>query len=135
MPSIGTLGSTLSSGPKSLKVKHQALPHDGSIGLKQLLQPAHLSHLNITGLEPRVQLDEAGRSENFSVDTGAAYYVLVSYSRAYSSQTWTIWGATGTFSHQEASISHLNFSIREQTEVKPKSQKTTQSVHMEHSLV
>ena len=34
MPSIGTLGGTLPSGPKSLKVKHQAFPHDGSTGLK-----------------------------------------------------------------------------------------------------
>ena len=34
MPSIGTLGSTLPLGPKSLKVKCQAFPHDGSTGLK-----------------------------------------------------------------------------------------------------
>ena len=47
------------------------------------------------GLEPRVQLDVAGRSENFLVDTGATYSVLISYSRAFSSQTCTILGATG----------------------------------------
>ena len=35
MISVGTLGSTLSLGPKSLKVKRQAFPHDGSTGLKQ----------------------------------------------------------------------------------------------------
>ena len=57
-------------GPKSLKVKRQAFPHDGSRGLKQPLQPARLSQITITGLEPRVQLDVAGRSENFLVDTG-----------------------------------------------------------------
>ena len=34
MPSLGTLGSTLTLGPKSLKVKPQAFPHDGSTGLK-----------------------------------------------------------------------------------------------------
>ena len=34
MPSIGTLDGTLPSGPKSLKVKHQAFPHDGSTELK-----------------------------------------------------------------------------------------------------
>ena len=34
MPSIGTLGSTLSLGPKSLKVKCQVFPHNGSTGLK-----------------------------------------------------------------------------------------------------
>ena len=135
MPSVGTLGSTLSLGPKSLKVKHQALLHDASIGLKQLLQPAHLSHITIMGLEPRLQLDEAGRSENFLVDTRAAYCVLVCYSRAFSSQTCTIWGPTGKFSHQEAYISLLNFSIRGQTEVKPQSQKTTQSDHKEHTFV
>ena len=47
------------------------------------------------GLEPRVQLDVAGRSENFLVDTGATYSVLISYSRAFSSQICAIWGATG----------------------------------------
>ena len=35
MPLIGTLGGTLPSGLKSLKVKCQAFPHDGSTGLKQ----------------------------------------------------------------------------------------------------
>ena len=34
MPSTGTLGSTLPSGHKSLKVKCQAFPQDGSTGLK-----------------------------------------------------------------------------------------------------
>ena len=47
------------------------------------------------GLEPRVQLDVAGRSENFLVDTGATYSILTSYSRALSFQTCTILGATG----------------------------------------
>ena len=37
----------------------------------------------------------AGRSENFLVDTGATYSVLISYSGAFSSQTCTIWGTTG----------------------------------------
>ena len=60
-----------------------------------LLQPAHLSQITIMGLEPRVQLDVAGRSENFLVDTGATYSVLISYSRGFSSQTCTILGATG----------------------------------------
>ena len=35
MPSMGTLGGTLPLGPKSLKVKCQAFPYDGSTGLKQ----------------------------------------------------------------------------------------------------
>ena len=35
MPSIGTLGVGLPLGPKSLKVKHKAFPHNGSTGLKQ----------------------------------------------------------------------------------------------------
>ena len=47
------------------------------------------------GLEPRVQLDVAGRSKNFLVDTGATYSVLISYSGGLSSQTCTILGATG----------------------------------------
>ena len=45
-------------------------------------------------MEPREQLDVAGRSENFLVDTRATYSVLISYSRAFSSQTCTILGAT-----------------------------------------
>ena len=45
------------------------------------------------GLEPRVQLDMPGRSENFLVDTGATYSVLIFYSGAFSSQTCTILGA------------------------------------------
>ena len=59
-----------------------------------LLQPARLSQITITELEPRVQLDVAGRSENFLVDTGATYCVLISYSGAFTSQTCTILGAT-----------------------------------------
>ena len=37
----------------------------------------------------------AGRSENFLLDTGATYSVLISYYGAFSSQTCTILGATG----------------------------------------
>ena len=58
-------------------------------------QPAYLLQTTITGLEPRVQLDVAGRSKNFLVDTGATYFALTSYSGAFSSQTCTAWGATG----------------------------------------
>ena len=60
-----------------------------------LFQPACLSQITITGLEPRVQLDVAVRSENFLVDTGATYSVLTSYSGAFSFQSCTILGATG----------------------------------------
>ena len=42
-----------------------------------------------------MQLDVAGRSKNFLVDTGATYSVLTSYSGDFSSQTCTILGATG----------------------------------------
>ena len=59
------------------------------------LQPACLSQITITGLEPRVWLDVAGRSKNFLVDTGATCSVLTSYFGAFSSQTCTILGATG----------------------------------------
>ena len=57
------------------------------------LQPACLSQITIMRLERRMQLDAAGRSENFLVDTGATYSVLTSYSGAFSSQT--ILGVTG----------------------------------------
>ena len=46
-------------------------------------------------LEPRVQLDVAGRSENFLVDTGATYSVLSSFSGVFYPQTCTILGAMG----------------------------------------
>ena len=59
------------------------------------LKPAHLSQITITGLGPRVQLDVAGRSENFLVDTGTTFSVLTSDSRAFSSQTCTSLVATG----------------------------------------
>ena len=59
------------------------------------LQPACLSQITITGLEPRLQLDVADRSKNFLVDTGATYSVLTSYSGAFSFQTCTILGAIG----------------------------------------
>ena len=95
MPSIGTLGSTLTLGPKSLKVKPQAFPHDGSTGLKQCAPASLTVQITITGLEPRVQLDVAGWSENFLVDTGVTYSVLTSCSRVFSSQTCTVLGATG----------------------------------------
>ena len=36
-----------------------------------MLQPVHLSQITIKELEPKVQLDVAGRSENFLVDTEA----------------------------------------------------------------
>ena len=93
MPSIGTFGGTLPLGPKSLKVKHQAFPQDGSTELKQ---PA-LASLPVTGLEPRVKLHMPGRSENFLVDTGATYSVLISYSYSgdFSSQICAILCATG----------------------------------------
>ena len=91
---VGTLGVTLPSGPRSLKIKHQAFPHNGSTRLKQPTAASLLSQITITGLEPRVQLDEAGRSENFLVDTGDTYSVLTSFSRVLSSQTCTILVAT-----------------------------------------
>ena len=80
--------------PKASRSK--AYPHDGSKGLKRPTPASPPVTDNITGLEPRVQLDVAGRSKNFLVDTGATYSVLISYSRAFSSQNCTILGKTTT---------------------------------------
>ena len=101
MPSAGTLGSILPSGPKGLKVKHQDFPKDGSTGLQ--LQPTCLSQITITGLEPRVQ-DVAGKSKNL-VDIGATYSVLTSYSRGFSPQTCTILGFTGKTNYKKINLS------------------------------
>ena len=94
MPSTGALGGTLPSGLKSFKVKRQAFTHDGSTGLMRPTPASLPVQITITGLEPRVQLDVAGRFENFLVDTGAPYSVLISYFGPFS-QTCTILGATG----------------------------------------
>ena len=77
-------------GPKNLKIKCQAFPHDGSTGLKWPTLASLPVTDNYRGLDPRVQLDVVGRSNNFLVDTGAAYPVLTSYSGAFS-QTYTNW--------------------------------------------
>ena len=37
-----------------------------------LLQPTRLAQITIMGLEPRAQLDVAGKPENFLIDTGTA---------------------------------------------------------------
>ena len=89
------IGRHSASGPKSLKINPQAFPHDGSTGLKQPTPASLPLQTTIMGLELRVQLDVASRSENFLVDTGATYSVLISYSGDFSSQTCTILGATG----------------------------------------
>ena len=95
MPSTGTLGGTLPSGPKSLKVKRQAYPHDGSRGLKQPAPASPPVTDNHHGAGAKGAAGVAGRSKNFLVDTGATYSVLISYSGGFSSQTCTILGATG----------------------------------------
>ena len=93
MPSTGTLGGTLPWGPKSLKVKSQAFPHNGSTGLKQ----STLASLPVTDNHQGAGAKGAtGCGKNFLVDTGATYSVLTSYSGAFSSQTCIILGATGT---------------------------------------
>ena len=79
MPSTGTLGSTLPSGPKSLKVKRQAYPHDGSRGLKRPAAASPPVTDNHHGAGAKGATDVAGRSENFLVDTGATYSVLISW--------------------------------------------------------
>ena len=87
MPSIGTLGGTLPSGHKKLKVKCPAFPQDGLTRLK-LLTPASSSVTdNHHWLEPRVKLDVTDHSKNFSVDTGATYSFLTSCSRAFYPQS------------------------------------------------
>ena len=95
MPSTGTLGGTLPSGPKSLKVKRQAYPHDGSRGLKRPAPASPPVTDNHHRAGAKGAAGVAGRSENFLVDTGATYSVLTSYSGDFSSQTCTILGGTG----------------------------------------
>ena len=58
------------------------------------LQPAPMSQITITGLEPRMQLDVAGRSKNFLINTRIAYSVLTSYSRAFSPKSCSMLSVT-----------------------------------------
>ena len=90
MPLIGTLGGTLLSGPKTLKVKYQAFPHDGSTGLKW---PAPANppvtdnhHAGETG---------CGRKAEFLGWHRGYYFVLISCSRAFSIQDYAILATTG----------------------------------------
>ena len=69
-------------------------------------QPAYLSQITITGLEPRLQLDVAGRPENFLPDTGATYSVLTSYSGAFS-QNCTILGCYRKNNYKKIHLSTL----------------------------
>ena len=85
MPSTGTLGGTLPSGPRSLKDKHQAYPHNGSRGLKQPAPASPPVTDNHHGAGAKGAAGVAGRPKNFLVDIGATYSVLISYSRAFSS--------------------------------------------------
>ena len=71
MLSSGTLGGTLPSGPKILKVKHQAFPHDGSTGLKQPTSASPPVTDNHQRAGSKGALDVADRSENVLFDTGA----------------------------------------------------------------
>ena len=95
MPSIGTLGSTLSSGPRASRSSAKSSLTMVQEDWSNPLQPTHQSQITITGLEPRVQLDVTGSSKNFLVDTGTTYSVLTSCSRAFSPHICTILGATG----------------------------------------
>ena len=54
-------------------------------------QSAHLSQITITGLDPRVQLDVVGRSENFLVHTGVTYSVLTSCSKPSPPKPVPLW--------------------------------------------
>ena len=57
-------------------------------------EEAPIQQIHMTGLEPRVQTDVAGKSTIFLLDTGASYSVLTSFSGPFS-QTCTIMGVTG----------------------------------------
>ena len=95
MPSVAALGNTLPWGQRASKSRAKPSLMMIQQDWSSPIQLAHLSQITITGLEPRVKLHVAGRSDNFLFDTGATYSVLTSYSGAFFSQTCTILGATG----------------------------------------
>ena len=90
------IGDTLPLGPKSLKVKHQAFPHDGSRGLKRPTpaSPPVTDNLH-PWLEPRTQwMGQVGLRISW-LTRGLPNSVLIAYSGAFSSQNCTVLGATG----------------------------------------
>ena len=95
MPSTGTLVVLCPRDPRASRLNAKPSLTMVQEDWSSPLQPARLSQITIMGLEPRVQLDVAGRSENFLIDAGATYSVLISFSGGFSSQTCTILGATG----------------------------------------
>ena len=88
----GDIGQHSALGTQEPQGQAPSLPSDCSRGLKRPAPASRLSQITIMGLEPRVQLDVAGRSENFLVDTGSTYSVLT---RAFSSQNCAIFSPTG----------------------------------------
>ena len=56
---------------------------------------APLFNVSITGLEPRANLDVAGRTISFLLGSGAAYSVLVSFSGPFSSDSCQVTGVSG----------------------------------------
>ena len=94
MPSTGTFGGTLPSEPKSLKAKSHDFPHDGSTGLKlpTLASPPVTDNHHGAGAKGATG---CGRKVQKFLGWHRDYSVLTSYSRAFSSQICTIWGATG----------------------------------------
>ena len=88
------IGRHSALGTQEPQVKCQAFPHDG---LRGLMRPAPASPPvtdNHLGAAAKGAPGCAGRPENFLVDTGVTYSVLISYSGDFSSQTSTILGAT-----------------------------------------
>ena len=97
MPSIGTLGGTLPWGPKSLKVKRQAFPDDGSTRQKRPIPASSPFTENHHGTGAKGATGCGSMSEDLLVDTDQCvnYSVLTSYSGAFSCQTCTILDAIG----------------------------------------
>ena len=92
---LGHRVTLCSWNPRVSRSSAKPVPHDVLMGLKWSIPSNLLSQIIIMGLEPKVQLDVAGRSENFLVDTRATYSVLTSCYGAFFPQTCTILGATG----------------------------------------
>lgn len=93
MQATGALGRSLPHGLKDAWVRSVLQhTHDRPGQTAPSSRPQHWRSL--TGLEPRVQMDMAGRTIKFLLDTGATYSVLTSFSGCFS-QSCTVLGVTG----------------------------------------
>lgn len=91
----GSLGCSLPLELKDPSVRASHRFSNGYIGLKRSPPVGHTTRDFHYWTVARLQMDVAGRSITFLLDTGATYSVLTSFSKPFSSRNCTVLGVTG----------------------------------------